>query len=513
MRNLIIVLGDQLDMESAAFDDFDKKQDAVWMAEASDESTHVWSTKIRITVFLAAMRHFRNELEKKRFRMLYQELTTDKRKKFTLGRLLEQTLQAESPAAVRVVQPGEWRVQEMLKKVCEDSGVPIEILEDRHFLCTPAQFREHAESRKALRMEYFYREMRKRHNILIHKSGQPVGGEWNFDAANRESFGKDGPEDMPAFQRCRPDKITKNVITLVNDRFADHPGTVTEDDFNWPVTRKQALEALQNFITHRLPNFGQYQDAMWTDAPFLYHSLLSSALNLKLLNPREVIAAAENAHTDSRAPLEAVEGFIRQILGWREYVRGVYWMFMPEYFERNALKANNELPKFYWTGETDMTCVHQALGQTLRHGYAHHIHRLMVTGLFALLYGVRPQAVHEWYLAVYVDAVEWVELPNVLGMSQYGDGGIMASKPYAATGKYIKRMSNYCQGCRYNPDKATGEDACPFTTLYWDFLTRNRDHLETIPRMKMQLRNIDRKSKDELNAIRAQAAELIKMHA
>jgi deoxyribodipyrimidine photolyase-related protein len=296
------------------------------------------------------------------------------------------------------------------------------------------------------------------------------------------------------------------VLDLVNERFAGHPGRL--DDFDWPVTPQEARRALTDFIQKRLPGFGDYQDAMWSDAPFLYHSRIASSLNLKLLDPREAIQAAEQVWRDGKAPLAAVEGFIRQILGWREYVRGVYWRYMPGYLDRNTLNAQHSLPDFYWTGDTEMNCLRQAIGQTLQYGYAHHIQRLMVTGLFALLLGVDPRQVHQWYLAVYVDAVEWVELPNTLGMSQFADDGVMASKPYAATGKYIQRMSNYCQGCRFDPSKATGEDACPFTTLYWDFLARHEDALTANPRMKLQVRNLQRKSPADRTAIREQAEKL-----
>ncbi len=299
---------------------------------------------------------------------------------------------------------------------------------------------------------------------------------------------------------------TREVIDLVAQRFEAHPGSLAH--FNWPTTPGQAERALAAFVEHRLPSFGRYQDALWTDEPFLYHSLLSSSLNLKLLNPAQVVQAAEDAYHAGHAPLASVEGFIRQILGWREYVRGIYWHHMPEYADRNALDANAPLPDFYWTAETEMQCLAQAIGQTLKHGYAHHIQRLMVTGLFALLLGVEPRQVHEWYLAVYVDAVEWVELPNTLGMSQFGDGGVMASKPYCASGNYINRMSNYCSGCQYNPANATGEDACPFTTLYWDFLDRNKRRLKSNTRMKLQLANLVRKSDEELMQIRSKAQQL-----
>jgi deoxyribodipyrimidine photolyase-related protein len=288
-------------------------------------------------------------------------------------------------------------------------------------------------------------------------------------------------------------------MALVDTRFADHPGSVAS--FGWPVTRAQALLVLQSFVEERLEHFGHWQDAIWAGQPWLYHAHISAALNLKLLNPREVIRAAEQAHAQGGAPLPAVEGFIRQVLGWREYVRGIYWLKMPAYGELNALGATEDLPAWYWTGATDMRCLSDAITQTLEHGYAHHIQRLMVTGLYALLHGVAPRQVHGWYLAVYVDAVEWVELPNVLGMSQFADGGVMASKPYAATGRYIERMSNHCAGCRYQPAQRTGERACPFTTLYWDFLARHQDLLARNPRMALQVKNLARIAPAEMTAI------------
>jgi deoxyribodipyrimidine photolyase-related protein len=300
------------------------------------------------------------------------------------------------------------------------------------------------------------------------------------------------------------------VIDLVNTEFSDHPGTLdaSASGFGWPVTRAQALEVLDRFITERLPLFGRYQDAMWTNEPWLFHSHLSVALNLKLLNAREVVNAAEAAYRTGQAPLASVEGFIRQILGWREYVRGIYWTLMPEYLERNALHADQELPAFFWTGKTDYACLRDTLTQTLKTGYAHHIQRLMITGLYGLLLGVAPKQIHAWYLSVYVDAVEWVELPNTLGMSQFADGGIMGSKPYAASGKYIDRMSNYCKGCRFDPSQSTGENACPFTTLYWDFLMRHEETLARNPRMVMQVRNLKRLSPETKTAIRNQAKQL-----
>ena len=298
---------------------------------------------------------------------------------------------------------------------------------------------------------------------------------------------------------------------MVNERFSDHPGDLK--GFDWPVTAEEAEQALADFIKYRLNEFGDWQDAMWTNEPWLFHSRLSAAMNLKLLNPRQVIASAENEWKQGRAPLAGVEGFIRQILGWREYVRGIYWHQMPNYLELNALGADQPLPPFYWSGETDMECLRDALKQTLQFGYAHHIQRLMVTGLYALMFGVRPREVHQWYLAVYVDAVEWVELPNTLGMSQHADGGLMASKPYIATGKYIQRMSNYCSGCPYDPAESTGPAACPFTTLYWDFLLQHEPAMRMNQRMSMQVRNLTRLDENKRAAIRAQAAHLRSQHA
>jgi deoxyribodipyrimidine photolyase-related protein len=335
------------------------------------------------------------------------------------------------------------------------------------------------------------------------QSDEPLGGQWNYDTANRASFGRQGPAQLPLPPAFSPDSVTRDVIRLVNSEFPDHPGTL--DSFDWPVTPADAQIALKDFIDHRLESFGTYQDAMWTQEPFLYHSLLSPSLNLKLLNPRDVLDAAGIALRDDAAPLASVEGFVRQILGWREYVRGIYQARMPDYAEVNGLHAEHELPAFFWTADTDMVCLREAITQTLQYGYAHHIQRLMITGLFCLLLGVRPQRVHAWYLAVYVDAVEWVELPNTLGMSQYADGGYLASKPYAASGKYINRMSNYCTGCRYNPANATGDDACPYTNLYWDFLVRHRERFAHHPRTALQWRNLERLDAKTVAGIRRQA--------
>ncbi len=509
VRNLVIVLGDQLDQQSSAFDGFDPALDAVWMAEVDEESTHVWSAKQRIAVFLSAMRHFAAHVRARGFTVRYTRLETQQETATagsTLAGELARSINHLKPSALVITAPGDWRVLQALRAVAQREGLPFDLRDDRHFFSTVRDFAVHAKGRKQLRLEYWYRELRMKYAILLEDDGKtPLGGRWNFDADNRESFGKQGPTDVPAPTRMPPDEITTEVMQLVNTRFVDHPGQL--ESFGWPVTREEALLSLNDFVRERLPLFGQFEDAMWAGEVWLYHSHLSAALNLKLLNPREVVCAAELAYREGRAPLAAVEGFVRQILGWREYVRGIYWTQMPDYLEGNALNAQADLPAFYWTGNTDMACLKDAISQTLKHGYAHHIQRLMVTGLYALLLGVRPQAVHEWYLSVYVDAVEWVELPNTLGMSQYGDGGLMASKPYVASGRYIQRMSNYCQGCRYDPAVSTGPKACPYTTLYWDFLIRHEPKLKKNPRMGMQLKNLARLDTAARDAITTQAGQ------
>jgi len=511
LRQLVIVLGDQLDVDSSAFDGFDRDRDAVLMAEVAEESTHVWSSRIRIAQFLAAMRHFADELRSRQRRVEYIALDAPGNS----GRLAGEVQRAVArwrPERLVMTAPGDWRVLKDLQGAAEHAGVPLEVRDDRHFFCTVREFRAHARGRESLRMENFYRQQRKQHDILM-VHGQPAGGRWNFDADNRAPFGASGPTPWPPPARFEPDEVTRDVLALVGKVFPGHPGSI--DDFGWPVTRTQALSALETFVVERLPQFGRWQDAMWPGKPWLWHAHLSAAMNLKLIHPREVVARVEVAWRDGSVPLPSAEGFIRQILGWREFVRGVYWTRMPALASANALDAHEPLPPFYWTADTEMACLADALRQTLTHGYAHHIQRLMVTGLFALLLGVEPSQVHAWYLAVYVDAVEWVEMPNTLGMSQFADGGFMTSKPYVASGRYIERMSSgaYCARCPYRPDVRVGADACPFTTLYWDFLWRHRQRFGRHPRLGAQIRNAERLGEPELADIQQQAATIRRRHA
>jgi deoxyribodipyrimidine photolyase-related protein len=406
-----------------------------------------------------------------------------------------------------MVEPGDGRIEQQLLSFAKTQKINLVMRQDHHFMCTRAEFVEWAKGYKQLRLEYFYRMMRKRYSVMM-EADEPLQGRWNFDAENRGAFPKGGPTKVPSTRRVAPDAITLDVFADIQTHFADHPGTL--DDFAWPVTRDDALEALRGFIEERLALFGQYQDAMWTGEPFLYHSHIAAALNVKLLNPREVIAAAVAAFENGRAPIEAVEGFVRQVLGWREFIRGVYWLDMPGMREANHFQHTRKLPAWYWTGETHMNCMRDAIGQTLSYGYAHHIQRLMVTGIFGLMAEVAPKEIEDWYLAVYVDAVEWVELPNVAGMAIYANGGRFTSKPYIASGQYIKRMSNYCTGCRYKPDIKTGPTACPVTTLYWNFLDKHEKMLVSNPRTSLMAKNITKMSAEDRQALRAQAAITLK---
>ncbi len=502
-RHLVIVLGDQLDLDAAAFDDFDAASDSVWMAEVVEESTHVWSSKPRTALFLAAMRHFA-DAARTRGRTVHYTRLDDPGNIGTLDGELAAAIDRLAPQALVMTAPGDARVLRALREVAAARGLPLDLRVDRHFFGTVREFAAHARGRPRLLMEGFYREMRQRHRVLM-DGDEPAGGRWNFDAENRRAFGKAGPRLLPEPPRFAPDAVTREVLALVEDRFAQHPGSLAS--FAWPVTRAQALDCLRRFVAERLPEFGPWQDALWPREPWLWHSQLSAALNLKLLDPHEVVAAAEAAWRAGHVPLASAEGFIRQVLGWREYVRGIYWTRMPAYLDLNALDAHAALPAFYWHGRTPMACLADAVGQTLEHGYAHHIQRLMVTGLYALLLGVEPRAVHEWYLAVYVDAVEWVELPNTVGMSQFADGGQMTTKPYVASGRYIEKMSagSLCGRCRFRPGERVGERACPFTTLYWDFLMHHEPLLAAHARTRLQVRGLDRVGPEERALIRQRA--------
>lgn len=492
VRRLILILGDQLTPGLGALQDVDPQRDHLMLAEVMEEASHVAHHPKKIALIFSAMRHFAEALRAQGLKVHYVTLDDPDNSGSLPGELLRWTQQLD-PAEIHLTECGDWRLEQALRHC----GVPIHWHPDSRFLCTRDAFAAWAKDRKQLRMEFFYREMRRASGLLLNPDGTPEGGAWNFDADNRKVLPKG--VRPPAPLRIEPDAITRKVLELVGQRFASHYGSL--EGFDYPVTAEQAERLWQHFLTQGLADFGDYQDAMADGEPFLFHSRISAALNIGLLDLRRICAEVEAAYRAGDVPLNAAEGFIRQLIGWREYVRGVYWLRMPEYAEGNRFGNSRALPEFYWTGKTRMNCMRQAIGQTLEHAYAHHIQRLMVTGNFALLAGIAPREICEWYLAVYMDAFDWVELPNTLGMVMHADGGYLGSKPYCASGQYIKRMSDHCQGCSYKVSESTGESACPFNALYWHFLMRHREPLERNPRMGMVYRNLARMNEAKQQAL------------
>jgi deoxyribodipyrimidine photolyase-related protein len=459
----------------------------------AEEATYAKHHKQKIILILSAMRHFAKALRHHGFDVHYVELD-DPDNTGSFRTEVQRAIGLYQPSRLVVTEASEYRVMEEMKTWEAHFSIPVEIREDDRFLASKTFFHRWANNRKQLRMEYFYREMRKQHGVLM-SGDQPVGGKWNYDADNRKK--PNAELAIPTPYRVSPDQITQTVMALVDQHFADHFGE--SESFHYAVTRKEALAVLATFVNERLVHFGDYQDAMLMDEPWLYHSHISFYLNCGLLLPMECLRVAEQAYYQHHAPLNAVEGFIRQILGWREYVRGLYWFKMPEYETENYLDATRSLPSFFWTADTQMRCLQQCISQTKQHAYAHHIQRLMVIGNFALLAGLSPEEVNEWFLIVYADAFHWVELPNVTGMILFADGGVLASKPYAASGAYINKMSTFCSSCHYKVKEKQGETACPFNYLYWDFFQRHHDKFSSNPRLSFVYKHIA--NMDEVQAM------------
>ncbi|MGR3636405.1 MAG: cryptochrome/photolyase family protein [Shimia sp.] len=497
---LILLLGDHLTLTISSLHDADKDRDVILMAEVDEEASYVPHHKKKIAFLFSAMRHHAHLLKQEGWTVRYVQLD-DADNLGCLQDQIGQELVKSGLTEVVVTEPGEYRLKHGLMKWSEAENVSLVMRDDTRFVCTHVEFQSWAKGRKQLRMEFFYREMRRKTGLLMNGDA-PEGGKWNYDAENRKPA--KGDLFMPRPRQTPRDTTTEDVLALVTNRFSTNFGSL--EPFWLAVTRGDALLALEHFVQTALPQFGDYQDAMLSDEPFLYHSVLAQYLNAGLLEPLEICRRVERAYYDGDAPLNAVEGYIRQIIGWREYVRGIYWLKMPGYADSNYFDANRPLPAFYWTAQTDMACMAAAITQTHDHAYAHHIQRLMVTGNFAMLAGINPREVHEWYLAVYADAYEWVEAPNVIGMSQFADGGLLASKPYAASGNYINKMSDHCQRCRYDVRQKTGANACPFNPLYWDFLIRNEGKLRGNPRLGHAYRTWDRMSSEKQHAYRSSAA-------
>jgi deoxyribodipyrimidine photolyase-related protein len=502
-RSLVLVLGDQLTPDLSSLKRADPETDRVLMVEVMAEATYVRHHKKKIAFLFSAMRHFALDLQEAGWSVDYVKLDDPE----NTGSFRSEAVRAcarLAPQHLLVTEPGEWRVLEDMRSWHKALGLPLEILTDTRFFCQLSEFRAWAEGRRQLRMEHFYRDMRRRTSLLM-EGEDPAGGKWNFDAENRKPARPD--LFLPQPKRFTPDDITREVIDLVAERFTGHIGDL--EPFWFAVTRRQAEEACDHFLDEAIADFGTYQDAMLTGQKFLFHSVLSAYLNAGLLDARTLCRKVEAAWRAGRVPINAAEGFIRQILGWREYVRGIYWLKMPAYTELNALSATRPLPGFYWTAKTRMQCVAEAVSQTLEEAYAHHIQRLMITGNFALLAGIEPRQVHEWYLMVYADAYEWVEAPNTLGMSQFADGGLLGSKPYMSGGNYINKMSDYCGTCAYDVRRKTGEGACPFNALYWDFLDRNAGHLKGNPRLAQPYATWSRMTAETRDTYTASAAAFL----
>jgi len=501
---LRVVLGDQLSDGIAALADLDAAHDVVLLAEVRAECTYVKHHKQKIALVLSAMRHFAAALRARGVRVDYVKLDEDGNTGSLRGEVARAVLRHKAQRVV-ATEAGEWRLTEDMRRWHEVLGLEVEIRDDTRFFVRRQEFFRWADGRRGLRMEFFYRDQRRRTGLLM-EGDAPAGGRWNFDAENRKAL--PARQHVPRAQRFAPDAVTREVMALVTREFADHFGDL--DEFSWPVTAEDAAVAARDFMRHRLPHFGDWQDAMKQGEWALYHALISTSLNLGLLDARALCEAAVAEYAAGRAGLAAVEGFVRQILGWREFVRGIYWLHMPDYASKNALGAKRALPWFYWSGETRMNCLHQVVRDTRAHAYAHHIQRLMITGNFALLAGIDPAAVDDWYMVVYADAYQWVEMPNTRGMALYADGGIVGSKPYAASGAYVNRMSDYCKHCAYDVKDAVGERACPFNYLYWDFMARNAAALAGNTRVAMPLRSLEGMDAARVAAMRKNAAGFLR---
>ena len=474
-KNGILILGDQLSWRHPLLLDADPADTVIILAEVAEEATYVRHNRHKIALIFSAMRHFAQALKARGFTVQYSRFKDNVP---SLLAACEQAREIWSLTALHICEPGEYRLAAQMTNWEKSLGIAVTVHEDTRFLSSRADFALWAEGRKQLRMEYFYRDMRKRYRLLM-EGEQPEGGKWNYDADNRQGWR--GQTDIPERPAPVLGAVTREVIEEVEAAFPTNPGDLST--FRWAVTAEDAEKELVWFCEHALPHFGSYQDALAEASPWLFHGLISMYLNCGLLEPLPVCERVEAAYRRGHCSLAAAEGFIRQVLGWREYVRGLYWLKMPDYGELNALDATRKLPDWFWTGETQMRCLSRAIKQSLDLGYAHHIQRLMVIGNFALLAGLDVQAVCDWYLGVYLDAFEWVELPNTLGMALFADGGIMASKPYAASGKYIQKQGDHCQACPYDPKQVTGDRACPYNSLYWHFIDRHSDSLSQNPRM------------------------------
>ena len=505
MRNLVYIFGDQLSHNISSLENISKTEDVILMTEVMEETTYVPHHKKKLIFILSAMRHFSEELQNKGYKVEYAKLD-DVENSGSFDGEIKRFKERYNPKKIILTEPSEYRVFEKIKSWPNDLNIEIEVRKDKRFLSDKDEFKNYSKGKKQLIMEYFYRLQREKTGLLMKDSKNPIGNKWNYDSENRNSIASN--VKLPPILKFKPDKITEEVINLIEKNFSNNFGE--SENFFYATTNSEAEEFFKDFLDYRLPNFGEYQDAMREDLDFGFHSIISFYINIGLLDPHECCKKVEESYHKGKCELNSAEGFIRQIIGWREFIRGVYWHFMPEYKDKNFLDAKNKLPSFYWDEtKTEMNCISQVVKQTRKNAYSHHIQRLMVTGNFAMLAGIDPKDINEWYMAVYADAFEWVELPNTNGMAIYADGGIVGSKPYAASGKYINRMSNFCKKCKYNPNNNIEEDACPFNYLYWNFIIKHQSKFKDNTRMKFPYMNLKKKSQQEIEKISEKSEQFL----
>jgi deoxyribodipyrimidine photolyase-related protein len=500
MKILRLILGDQLNHQHSWFQEVNSHITYVMM-EVLQETNYIKHHIQKIVAFFAAMRNFASEMQAKGHHFIYLTLDHPENRQ-SIPENLSSIIEKYQIERFEYLLPDEYRLDVQLADFCKKLSIPSQAYDTEHFLTTRYEMRDFFKGKKTYLMESFYRSMRKKYHILM-ENGEPQGGKWNFDAENRKKF--DGKVNVPTPLTFKNE--VKEILEMIKKFNINTIGRIEPENFEWCVSREEALELLDFFVKHCLKHFGTYQDAMETNFPYLFHSRLSFAINVKLLSPLEVVQAAINYWKEHQHEIEIaqIEGFVRQIIGWREYMRGAYWANMPQYASLNFFEHRNPLPEFYWTGQTKMNCLKHAINQSLDKAYAHHIQRLMVTGSFASLAGVHPDYVDEWYLGIYIDAIEWVEITNTRGMSQFADGGLVATKPYVGSANYMHKMTNYCTKCHYNKDFKYGDRACPFNSLYWHFYHRHREKLEKNPRIGMMYVTLNKMPQEELKKILHQA--------
>ena len=504
MKKLRLILGDQLNAEHSWFQECDN--DTIYLlAEMRQETDYVKHHIQKVVAFFMAMRNFYTTLKENGHQAVYFQIS-DVKNPQSLEKLIALCIEKYNIEKFEYQLPDEYRLDQQLKTICSNLKIKSEAFDSEHFFTTRHELSDFYEGKKLLLMENFYRSMRKKHHLLMDGS-IPLGNQWNFDADNRKKYKGEVP--IPAEKNFHAD--VSKIVAQIEEADIVTFGNIDAQNFSWPTSRQQSLEVLDYFCKNLLKHFGDYEDAIHTDEKFLFHSRLSFAMNSKMLSPKEVLETVIAFYhaNETEITISQVEGFVRQILGWREYIRGIYWKEMPNYAQKNVLKNTNKLPDFFWTGKTKMSCMSHAINQSLDEAYAHHIQRLMIIGNFTLLTQIHPDEVDAWYLGVYIDAIEWVEMPNTRGMSQYADGGIIATKPYVSSGSYINKMSNNCAKCHYNVKEKFGDKACPFNTLYWNFLDEKKEYFKGNQRMGMMMNLLKKIDPEELYKIKVKANEII----